>query len=339
MGIREADGPRNGRPDRTGGSRRSGRGAALAVAALATTLLLVAVGGYTRGSGSGYGCRDRWPLCHDGALGGLLPRADFHMIVEWSHRWLAAVVGVLVVATAVTAWRRYRGVAWVVGPAVTATVLVFVQAWLGALVVKNDLHADLVSLHLANAMIVTALLAVTAVRMLAADGRLPVAAADRGWTVALASAAVLTFAVLILGSVVHNEYVGGWPLVDGRLIPDLDGKVVAVHFVHRLAAGVGLIAVGWLAYDVVRRRRPRAEAAMVHLALACYVANVVFGALHVVTEVRSSAIVVAHLGIASTAWTALVAAALLSLNERSTAAEGAGPPGEAEGRPRVPLPT
>jgi len=322
-------------------SARSGRGAALAVSALVTTLLLVAVGGYTRGSGSGFGCRDRWPLCHDGALGGLLPRAEFHMIVEWSHRWLAAVVGVLVVATAITAWRRYRGTPWVVGPATTATVLVFVQAYLGALVVKNDLHADLVSLHLANAMVVTALLAVTAVRMLAADGRLRVARLDRSWTVWLASAAALTFVVLVLGSIVHNQYVGGWPLVGGRWIPHLDGKVVVVHFFHRLAAGTGLIVVGWLAYDVTRRSRPRAEVVMVHLALACYVVNVVFGAMHVITEVRSSSIVVAHLGIASTAWTALVAATLLSLNARQEAAsagvDGAGAADASADRTREPL--
>lgn len=298
-------------------SARSGRGAALAVSALVATLLLVAVGGYTRGSGSGYGCADRWPLCHDGALGGLLPRADFHMIVEWSHRWLAAVVGVLVVATAVTAWRRYRGIPWIVGPAVTATVLVFVQAWLGALIVKNDLHADLVSLHLSNAMVVTALLAVTAVRMLATDGRLPAAARDRPWTALLGGAAVLTFAVLVLGSVVHNEYVGGWPLVDGRLIPDLDSKVVAVHFVHRLAAGAGLVFVAWLAVAVVRRGRPRAEAALVHLALACYAVNVLLGAMHVLTEVRNASIVVLHLGVASLALASLVAAALVSAFEPS----------------------
>ncbi|SVB81576.1 uncharacterized protein METZ01_LOCUS234430, partial [marine metagenome] len=27
---------------------------------LATTLVLVGIGGFTRGSGSGYGCADRW---------------------------------------------------------------------------------------------------------------------------------------------------------------------------------------------------------------------------------------------------------------------------------------
>jgi heme A synthase len=47
--------------------------ARIALAALAATLLLIVVGGFTRGSGSGYGCADRWPLCEEGLLGGWLP--------------------------------------------------------------------------------------------------------------------------------------------------------------------------------------------------------------------------------------------------------------------------
>ena len=87
----------------------------LAQWSLATTVFLVMLGGYTRGSGSGYGCEDRWPLCEDGLLGGLLPRLEYHMIVEWTHRWVAAIVGILIVATAVAAWRdrpRNRRAAW-----------------------------------------------------------------------------------------------------------------------------------------------------------------------------------------------------------------------------------
>ena len=99
---------------------------------LGATVALVTLGAYTRGSGSGFGCRDRWPLCEGGLLGGWLPRADFHMIVEWSHRWLAAIVGMLAVLTAVAAWRSARR--WV---AVVATVAQAVPAsrgwaiWMG----------------------------------------------------------------------------------------------------------------------------------------------------------------------------------------------------------------
>ena len=75
---------------------------------LAATLVLVAFGAFTRGSGSGYGCADQWPLCEGGALGGLLPRLEFEMIIEWTHRWIAALVGLIAIATAIQAWRTHR---------------------------------------------------------------------------------------------------------------------------------------------------------------------------------------------------------------------------------------
>ena len=135
---------------------------------LAATLILVAVGGFTRGSGSGFGCADRWPLCQDGLLGGLLPRAEFHMIIEWSHRWLAALVGVLAITTAIVAWRRARR--WIAWVAISGVVVIGIQAWVGRLVVVNDLDADLVSLHLVISMTVAALLTVVVVATTPASG-------------------------------------------------------------------------------------------------------------------------------------------------------------------------
>lgn len=285
----------------------------LAGAALAATLLLVAAGGYTRGSGSGYGCRDRWPLCEGGALGGYLPRADSHMIVEWSHRWLAGVVVILILLTVIAAWRaRYgRGV---VAPAAAALIVVSVQAYLGRLVVTHQLDADLVSLHLTIAMVVAALMATTLVHALprreaSAADRMP---PDRRWAALLATGAFTTLAVLVLGSMVHNEYVGGWPLVDGHFIPGFADRVVVVHYLHRIAAAAGTALVAVLAVASVRRNRPRVERRLVFLALACYAGNVALGAAHVATQVRSSAVVVAHLTLASLAWTCLVLAVLLA---------------------------
>ena len=293
----------------------------LAWATLGTTLVLVAVGGYTRGSGSGYGCQDRWPLCENGAAGGLLPRWEHHMIVEWTHRWVAAFVGVLALATAVTAWRAKKGphrpARSVVVPAVTAVVLVTAQAYLGRMVVKEELDADLVALHLANAMAVIAMLAVVAVHARpaarAGDGPArPGAARPAAWTRLVGAGAGLSLLVLLLGSSVHNEYVGGWPLVDGKIVPDLSTRVVAVHYAHRVAAGVMAVYAAWLAMQVVRRRRPRGEVILVHTAAAGVLANALLGAAHVVTEVSSSGIVVAHLAVASITWTCLVLATLLA---------------------------
>lgn len=272
--------------------------------ALAATLTLVAVGGFTRGSGSGFGCADRWPLCEGGLLGGLLPRADYHMIVEWSHRWLAALVGLLAVATAITCWRKARRwVAWVSAGAVAAIGL---QAWVGRLVVAKRLDADLVSLHLGISMTVAGLLAVVVV----ATGGPARVGAGRSWVTRLGVGAGVVFGVLLLGSLVHNLYIPGWPLTMGSLVPNLSDRNIAIHFIHRVAAAGGL---GYLLYLAAAARvLGHREQFLTDTAVLAYAANIGLGAAHVFTRVDSSLLVAAHLGLASVALIALVAATALA---------------------------
>ncbi len=278
--------------------------------ALAATLALVAVGGFTRGSGSGFGCSDRWPLCEGGLLGGLLPRAEYHMIVEWSHRWLAALVGLLAVATAIASWRRARR--WVAWVAVAAVLTIGVQAWVGRLVVVERLDADLVSLHLAISMTVAALLAVVVV----ATGTQAQAQSERAWVARLGVGAGIIFGVLMLGSLVHNLYIPGWPLTMGSLVPSLSDRNVAIHFVHRVAAAGGL---GYLLYLAgAARAHDLYGRWLIDVAVVAFAVNIGLGAAHVFTEVGSSLLVAAHLSLASIALIALVAATALT--------SGAAPP-------------
>lgn len=281
--------------------------------ALIATLVLVSIGGFTRGSGSGYGCADRWPLCENGLLGGLLPRAEYHMIIEWTHRWVAAVVGLLAVAVALTAWRRHRHQRRVVQAAVAAVAVIGVQAWVGRLVVKGGLDADLVSVHLTISMIVLALLTLVVVATsvpFAEPSHQPTG--DSAWTGLLAAGAALVAVVLLLGSYVHNLYISGWPLVGNELLPDLSNRYVAVHFTHRVVAGAGLAYLGYLAASSVGRHRPITERRLLYAAAAVYALNVGLGAAHVFTRVESSALVATHLAAASLVWVFLVAATTMA---------------------------
>lgn len=274
------------------------------------TVLLVAIGGFTRGSGSGYGCEDRWPLCEDGLAGGLLPRPEFHMVVEWTHRWFAATSMVLVAATLVYAWLRYRRERGVTLGVTAAFLAIIVQAGLGAYVVMSDLDADLVSVHLGVAMVVLALLTVVLVESYFVRGQQPVASAvpDRAWRRWLAAGAGAIYLVIVLGSIVHDQYVGGWPLVAGPI----EGRTVEIHFGHRVAAASTFLLLSYLAAQVVRRGRPRAEVALVHTGAALFLVNIGLGAAHVFTRVQSTGLVVAHILVAALAWSALVAAAAVA---------------------------
>lgn len=277
------------------------------------TLVLVAIGGFTRGSGSGFGCADQWPLCENGLLGGLLPRAEYHMVIEWTHRWVAALVGILTLATAVTAWRRHRHERIIVIPAVVAVVAIGVQAWVGRLVVKGHLDADLVSVHLAISMVVVALLTMVVVGSAPASPTTTRAPGrDRVWTAMLVAAAFGSLALLLLGSYVHNLYVSGWPLVANTLTPSLANRFVAVHYLHRVVAAIGLIYLAYLAIAAATRLRPEQERRIVYAAGAAYLLNIGLGAAHVFTRVSSSALVAGHLLLASLVWALLVGATTLS---------------------------
>lgn len=274
--------------------------------ALATTLLLVTLGGFTRGSGSGYGCADRWPLCENGLLGGILPRLEFHMVVEWGHRFVAFALGLIAVMVVVAAWRRRESQPGALAISVAAVLVIAFQAWVGRLVVQGELAADLVSMHLAISMVVVALytwlVVATSPNVVVSDG----ARDDGRWVGQLTVGAGLSLAVLLVGSYVHNLYFGGWPLMGGAIVPDLSNRLVAAHFLHRVLALTGLAYLGYLA--ITASRRQSSEKGLIQVAFALYALNIGIGAAHVFTRVSSSALVALHLGVAAAVWSLLFAA-------------------------------
>jgi heme a synthase len=129
--------------------------------ALAATFALVIVGGVVRLSDSGLGCGPAgsgfhgWPMCR----GDLVPGLELNAIVEYAHRVLAAAVGVLLIALAVVAWRRFRGShRGIVRATLAAVALVILQGLLGAATVELNLDALLVAAHLGLAMLLLGLL-------------------------------------------------------------------------------------------------------------------------------------------------------------------------------------
>src|SRR6266849_8320204 len=130
----------------------------VAVAVVATYILIV-LGGLVRSSGAGLACPD-WPLCH----GRLIPPSDPLVVIEWSHRFVAAIVSLLTVAVAISAWRlRSAHKREIPGLGLLALGLVAVQVGLGALTVRHELTAWIVVAHLGAAMGFFATLIVLAV--------------------------------------------------------------------------------------------------------------------------------------------------------------------------------
>src|SRR3989442_714695 len=152
---------RQSRPGRVPAPRVAGPGfRTLAYAAAALTFVLIIVGGVVRISDSGLGCgaggsgTKGWPLCG----GRLVPLVDTHMIVEYSHRALAATVTVLIATLVYLAWSRYRSDRLLLRTTFAALGLILFQAALGGLTVEKGLKEELVATHLGVAMLQIGLL-------------------------------------------------------------------------------------------------------------------------------------------------------------------------------------
>src|SRR6266545_3172130 len=84
--------------------------------------LQIALGGVVRVTDSGLGCPD-WPLCN----GRPYPAPDIHSIIEYSHRSVGTVTGVLLILTVIAAWIVFRKtrplVAWLATGFLVATAV------------------------------------------------------------------------------------------------------------------------------------------------------------------------------------------------------------------------
>ena len=126
----------------------------LSLASLVVLYSLMFIGGYVSASGLGLSCPE-WPLCPSG----ILPNEDY--MIEWSHRFIAATTGVLVVATAVGSWLAKGADRKIKLTATLAAIFVVTQITLGAIVIDLKLHALLVAVHLGIGILLFAMTLLT----------------------------------------------------------------------------------------------------------------------------------------------------------------------------------
>jgi heme A synthase len=300
--------------------RRFRRLVALTIAA---TGVLILIGGIVRVSDSGLGCGpagsgiEGWPLCS----GRLLPFLELSAVVEFSHRAMAGVVGILILVLAVTVVRRLREHRWLVRGTAAAGVLVLLQAGLGGLTVENNLDEALVAAHLGLAM----LLLGTLLALHRASGTMALPHSTRAspglrWLAVAASTLVL--ATIVAGGYVagtekegvENAPAGGahlacgeeFPTCLGELMPFGRAHLIDVQLAHRalmLMAALALLATFALANrQGVRNRAMTAAGAILVLQIGLGAANVWLG--------KHPGLVVAHLAGGTLLWSLTLAATL-----------------------------
>ena len=295
----------------------------LAAVTVGATLVLIAIGAIVRTTGSGLGCPD-WPLCH----GQLIPPAERTAIIEYTHRTAAAIVGLLIVATAAVTLRLHRRDRALRNLAIASLPLLALQAWLGKVTVERELPAEIVTLHLSGALLLLAVLALIAAFAFLGPERRRLEDPRRAMYLRVSiSTTVLVAVALIGGSYVvgadATDACSSWPGCPEAPVPFLDGlRAQHVHWMHRLlvlAAFIGVLRLIWHARDLPEEDGVLRTAAWGLGAL--YASQMLVGAANIWTDF-SSAVRTVHLAGAAATWglCVLIVAAALYLPGRSATA-------------------
>jgi heme a synthase len=136
-------------------------------AVLVYNVAVILLGAVVRATSSGAGCGDHWPLCNGTVL---QSHPRLATLIELSHRMTSGVTVIAIALLLVWTFRRTRAGHLARIAVVAATVFIFIEALLGALLVLLHLTADnqsparaaYLSLHLANTLLLLAALTLCA---------------------------------------------------------------------------------------------------------------------------------------------------------------------------------
>jgi heme A synthase len=275
---------------------------------------LIVLGGTVRATNSGTACPD-WPLCY----GDVVPPFDTKVMIEYSHRVVASVVGFLILGTVFWLWRRRPQDRLVRAAGPLTLVLLGAQVIAGGVTVNTETAATVVAIHLSIALTLLAALIFNAG---SAWAPATAQASSRRLPVLLVAAALCVLALIITGAFVSQEGAGlaypDWPLFDGKLTWAA-GKVGELHYLHRLTAVLAGVMIGAAVWRVLRREDSRALLVGAAAALVLYVAQVFAGAANIWLDLPTGLRIV-HMALASALWAVLVFTIVWSFLQSRSAA-------------------
>jgi heme A synthase len=237
----------------------------LVLATAIATFVLIIVGGVVRVSDSGLGCGPAgsgfhgWPFCN----GDVVPGMDLNTIVEYTHRVLAGLVGFMILAIFVMAWRRQRQY---LAPAAGLLLLVVAQGALGGATVEENLEEVYVAAHLCLAML---LLGGLIYLYRSVSGAPSTNGGPRMRPLAIAASVAVLCTIVAggymagtqnygradyqLGDGAHHACGKEFPTCNGEFMPFGKAELVDIHLTHRAFMYIAALLVTSLVVVAVRR--------------------------------------------------------------------------------------
>lgn len=240
--------------------------------------LVLFMGALVTKTNSGEGCGTDWPLCN----GKFVPAYTIESMIEYSHRAVSGIVGLLVLAAAIYTYILFRKNGEAMLFAFSGLFFTVLQAILGAMAVVWPTSDAVLALHFGFSLVAFSATLLLAIGVWRGDFesastretlRNSSQAAGQSAIKADSARAVTegtvsrkfrntvwlitgySYVVVYVGAFVrHTESSGGcmgWPLCNGQVIPDLSGAT-GIAFFHRIAAAILFVAIAYLVFRVER---------------------------------------------------------------------------------------
>jgi cytochrome c oxidase assembly protein subunit 15 len=225
-------------------------------------------GAVVRATSSGAGCGEHWPLCNGVVV---QTHPQLATLIELGHRMTAGITVIAVLVLLVWVFRRTVKGHLARIAVVAATVLIFNEALLGALLVLLGLTAEnrsparavYLSLHLANTLLLLAALALCAHFVSMGDGFNRRTAQFRQLPLTV-TGLVATLMVGVSGTLAAlSDTLFPATSIRAALAQDLSSGVnwlIRLRIVHPVSAVIAGVFIGWLVLRSISRPADRALA-------------------------------------------------------------------------------
>lgn len=224
-------------------------------------VLVLLNGALVTKTGSGQGCGSDWTiwLCN----GKFVPAKTIESLIEYSHRAVSGIVGILVLVLFILVWKYVKERKDTLWYASIALFFTYVQAVMGALAVVKGQVPAVMALHYGFSLLAfagTLMLSIGLYRRSKglADPPRTLPAVSKRFRNSVWLVAIYSYIVVYVGAFVrHTESWGGcqgWPLCNGEVIPALHGSTL-IAFLHRVAALLLLIVVAVMAHFAYHRHK------------------------------------------------------------------------------------
>jgi cytochrome c oxidase assembly protein subunit 15 len=218
----------------------------LLVAAVIFVVMLIAMGGILCMTQFIRTCPD-WPGC----FGKLVPPAEIGPILEYSHRLLAAVSGLLILGAAIVGLVQKPRLRWIVIPPWVSVLLLLEVSYFGAQVVLHGLSPGWAAVDVGSALMVVALMVASmifALEIKKSHGSVPRFSFNTNLGKLATSVVILVYLVLLSGVLVtgKNSISGclAWPVYSLHLYQiDLHAVLKTIRLIVSVFSILLLVAL------------------------------------------------------------------------------------------------